>query len=67
MVPLMVQGGDGVDDHDLLARAPPRRSPANARGRRSAANASAPIIPRESAEKDDLRACAAHVGGLLYL
>ena len=39
MVPLVVQRDDGVDDHDLLARATPRRSPANARGCRSAANA----------------------------
>jgi hypothetical protein len=51
----LVQRGDGVDDHDLLARATPRRSAANARGCRSAANASAPIIPRESAEMDDVQ------------
>jgi hypothetical protein len=52
MVPLVMQRGDGADDRDLLARAAPHRSPANPRGCRSAANASAPIIPRESAEKD---------------
>jgi hypothetical protein len=48
-----VHGREAVDDHDLLARATRRRSPANARGCRFAANASAPIIQRESAEKDE--------------
>jgi hypothetical protein len=49
----VVQGAAGVDDHELLARVARRRSPANARGCRFAANATAPIIPRESAEKDE--------------